>query len=119
MTPPESRIPLLFAHWSSAKPGEVVLVAAPVPAPDGVGIAIWGGEHGAACTCCGGQSRPARVLSALFVGAMRGDRARFSAVVADLGDTGDAALRDALRTDRFLAARYVMDQGRTTCGATA
>ncbi len=108
MANPETRIPVRFENWSSAKGGEVVLVATTVPAAEGIGVAIWGGEHGAGCACCGGRSRLAEVLSALFVGAMRGERARFSAIVADLGDTGNAALRDALRTDRFLAARYVV-----------
>ena len=107
MRPPDNRIPIRFAPWSSARQGEVVLAPAAVPVADGVGMAIWAGEHAIACPCCGGRSRLAEILSSLFVGAMRGDRARFSALVADLGDTGDAALRDALRTDRFLAARYV------------
>jgi len=108
MKTPDQRIPVRFGHWSSAQAGEVVLVGATIPAPDGIGVALWGGEHAAGCACCGGRSRLAALLSSLFVSAMRGERPRFSAIVADLDDSAAAALRDALRTDRFLAARYVI-----------
>ncbi len=108
MESPNHRIPVRFGHWSSAQAGEVVLVGATIPAPDGIAVAIWDGEHGAGCACCGGRSRLAAVLSSLFVSAMRGERPRFSAIVVDLDNSADASLRDALRTDRFLAARYVI-----------
>lgn len=107
MPSPDTRIPIRFESWSTARRGEMILATAAVPAPEGVGMTIWSGEHGTSCPCCGGRSRLAEVLSSLFVSAMRGERAHFSALVADLDDIGNAALRDALRTDRFLAARYV------------
>lgn len=107
MLAPDPRIPVRFAPHTSASPGEVVLASAAPPATNGIEVAIWTGEHTPGCACCHGRSRLAEILSSLFVGAMRGARPRFSAIVADLDDAGATALREALHTDRFLAARYV------------
>ena len=107
MVKTDSRIPVRFGAWGLAGVGEAVLVAAVVPLPAGVGIAVWGDGHAAMCACCGGRVGVAAVLSALFVAAARGDCPAFSAVVADVDAERAAVLRAALHSDRFLAARYV------------
>ncbi len=73
----------------------------------GLGAVVWRGEagHAAKCRCC--VTGGAGVLAALFVAAMGGKRPAFSGVVADLDAERADDLRALLRSDRFLAARFV------------
>jgi hypothetical protein len=97
MTTPDPRIPIRFGSAASAAPGEVVFAGEAV---------VWG-THEAGCACCGGRPGVAQALSAMFMAAMRGPGPMLTGMVADLGDDRAEELRAALRSDRFLAARFV------------
>jgi hypothetical protein len=99
----DSRIPLRFTSRALARVGDLVLVEGEVVAAGDVVVA---GDGAVGCVCCGGRDAVAHVLSALFIAAVRGERARFSGVVADIGAARGKVLRAALVSDRFLAARY-------------
>jgi hypothetical protein len=104
----DARIPVLFAPAATAGPGDALLTEADLP---GGAMPVWAAAprpHGVAsgCVCCRPGGAPAQALRRLFLARARGEVAFFSRLVVAAGAAGEAAVRQALASDAFLAGRY-------------
>ena len=107
MTDREPRVGLVFGTPSA---GEVVLGGPGATAPPGVTLVRVGAGfpgHRRSCPCC----RPlvSKALTALFHARARGELPFFRRLTIDL--TLEAAVRQALTEDTFVAARYAVVSG--------
>ncbi len=110
--PSDDRIPLRFGTPGEAGPGDALLLEQGHPAPAGTAIAVArfapAAMHGAFCACCVARSPAATALGRLFQDRATGRVAWFTRVLAVVAD--QAALADALRSDRLVAARYRLER---------
>lgn len=118
-TSSDDRIPLRFGTAEDAGPGDALLLegghkapSAGVPAgvPAGTGVVARftsAATHTPFCACCAGRSAAATALGSLFQDRAVGRVAWFTRVLAVVADP--AALADAVRSDRLVAARFRLD----------
>ena len=104
----DARIPVVFAP---ARPGsgDAVLIEGEAAVPEDVPVARFflalpGGAAG--CACCAPRGPVAGALHHLFLARASGAADFFSRVVVVAGPQGQAAVRQALAADAFLAGRY-------------
>ncbi len=109
----DARIPVAFAPAASAGRGDALLIEGDGPVPDGVpdglpvarlAAALPG--HVAGCACCAPRGPVAAALHRLFLARARDAAAFFTRLVVCAGAEGEAAVRQALAADAFLAGRY-------------
>ena len=110
------RIPVrLTTVAPTAGPDGLVLAdlgsrTAPPPGAVLVAFRVPDIRHSVGCACCAGRAPVAVALSRLFAERARGSIPFFRFVVAVSDRAGLAAMRVALETDAFLAARYREDE---------
>ena len=105
----DARIPVVFAPAATAGGGDAVLIEGDGAAPEGVAVARFSVAlpgHVPACACCAPRGPVAVALHGLFLARARGTAAFFSRVVVLASAAGEAAVRQALAGDAFLAGRY-------------
>jgi hypothetical protein len=103
----DARIPVIVAAAASAGPGDALLIEGPAPAPAGVPVARFVvSGHLAGCACCAPRGAVAEALHRLFLARARDAGAFFTRVIVVAGAAGEAAVRQALAEDAFLAGRY-------------
>ena len=105
----DARIPVVFAPAAMAGRGDAVLIEGDGAAPEGVAVArfsIARPGHVPGCACCAPRGPVAVALHGLFLARARDPVAFFSRVVVAAGAEGEAAVRQALAEDAFLAGRY-------------
>lgn len=110
----DARIAVTFAPAASAGRGEALLIEGQGAAPDGVPVARFAavpvGHFPAGpapgCACCRPRGPVAEALHRLFLARARGASACFTRVIVAAGAEGEAAVRQALAGDAFLAGRY-------------
>jgi hypothetical protein len=111
----DARIPVVFAPAATVGSGEAVLIEGDGAAPEGLPVARFSVArpgHVPGCACCAPRGPVAVALHGLFLARVRGTAAFFSRVVVAAGPEGEAAVRQALAGDAFLAGRYrVADSG--------
>lgn len=93
-TPPDGRLPIVFAPADTAGPDDVVLRATP---------ALQAG-HAAGCACCAPRDGLAAALAGLYLRRARGEVPFFRRVVVVCTDPASA--RKLLARDAFVAARF-------------
>jgi hypothetical protein len=111
----DARIPVMFAPAASAGRGDAVLIEGEGTAPEGVPVARLAAPppgHATGCTCCAPRGPVAEALHRLFLARARGGCAFFTRVVVCAGAEGEAAIRQALAGDAFLAGRYRVAEPR-------
>lgn len=105
----DARIPVAFAPAASAGRGDALLIEGEGAAPDGmpvVRLAAAPPGHAAGCACCAPRGPVAEALRGLFLARARDASAFFTRLVVSAGAEGEAAIRQALAADAFLAGRY-------------
>ena len=105
----DARIPVTFAPAATAGRGDAVLIDGEGAVPEGVPVARIQATppgHAADCTCCAPRGPVAEALHHLFLARARGACAFYTRVVVSAGAEGEAAIRQALANDAFLAGRY-------------
>jgi len=103
----DDRIPLRFGTADQAGPGDALLLEHGQPgASPSLVVARFapGAAHALFCVCCSGRGPAATALGALFQDRATGRVPWFTGVLAVVTDP--AALADAVRTDRVVAARF-------------
>lgn len=90
----DARVPVAFSALADARPDDAVLT----------GIAAAG--HPAACACCTARTPAAEALGRLFLQRARGEVGFFRRVLVDADAQGQEAVREALRADPIVAARF-------------
>jgi len=108
--PSDDRIPLRFGTADQAGPADALLLERGQPAASSPGVVACftpGPTHGRFCACCIGRSPAATALGCLFQDRATGRVAWFTRVLAVVSDP--AALAEAVRTDRLVAARFRLD----------
>jgi hypothetical protein len=104
----DNRVPVVFAP-AVPGPGDAALIEGEAAAPDGRAVAYFRLSPGlpwAGCPCCAPRGPIARMLLGLFVARARGECSPFARVVVLASAAGEAAVRQALAEDVFLAGRY-------------
>jgi hypothetical protein len=105
----DARIPVVFAPAGAAGSGDAVLIEGDGVAPDGLPVARFSAAlpgHAVGCACCTPRGPVAEALHRLFLARARGTAAFFARVVVAAGPEGEAAVRQALVDDAFVAGRY-------------
>src|SRR5271166_3685784 len=113
----DARIPVRFGSPDEAGPDDALLTVTDGRGPGaagGQGVPTVGfclpeadGAHPAACLCCLPRGPVAEALGRLFLARVRGEVPFFTAVLAVPRDArGEAAIREAVRDDPLLSARY-------------
>jgi len=108
--PSDDRIPLRFGTADQVGPAEALLLERGQPAASPPGVVARftpGSAHGLFCACCTRRSPAATALGSLFQDRATGRVAWFTRVLAVVADP--AALAEAVRTDRLVAARFRLD----------
>jgi hypothetical protein len=111
--PDDSRVPVVFAPAAS-EPGDALLIEGEAAAPAGRLVAhfrLSGGVPWAGCPCCAPRGPISRALLGLFVARARGVCEPFTRVVVLASAAGEAAVRQAVADDAFLAGRYRLVAG--------
>jgi hypothetical protein len=112
----DDRIPLRFGTAEDAGPGDALLLergqpAPPAGTPAGTGVVAQftsAVTHTPFCGCCAGRGPAAAALGGLFQDRAIGRVAWFTRVLAIVADP--AALADAVRSDRLVAARFRLER---------
>jgi len=105
----DPRVLVVFAPAASAGPGDALLLEGEGAGPEGVPMARFSAArpgHVVGCACCAPRGAVAQALHALFLARSRGTCGFFTRVVVAAGPAGEAAVRQALAEDVFLAGRY-------------
>jgi hypothetical protein len=105
----DARIPVVFAPAGAAGGGDALLIEGDGAAPDGLAVARFSVAmpgHAVGCACCAPRGPAAAALHRLFLARARGTAAFFARVVVTAGPEGEAAVRQALTGDAFVAGRY-------------
>jgi hypothetical protein len=104
----DPRVPVLFAP-AVPEPGDAVLVEGEGDEPEGQAVAYFQlsrSGHFLGCPCCAPRGPVVVALFGLFLARAHGDCAFFSRVIVTASPAGEAAVRQALAEDVFLAGRY-------------
>ena len=105
----DPRVPVVFAPAASAGPDDALLLEGEGVGPEGAPVARFSAArpgHLAGCACCAPRGAVAQALHSLFLARARGACGFFTRVVVVAGPAGEAAVRQALAEDVFLAGRY-------------
>jgi hypothetical protein len=105
----DARIPVVFAPAGTAGRGDALLIEGDAATPAGLPVARFSVAlpgHALGCACCAPRGPVAEALHRLFLARARGTAAFFARVVVTAGPDGEAAVRQALAGDAFLAGRY-------------
>ena len=90
-----ARIGVVFGRASERQEGDWVLTE---------GLA--GGGHPFGCACCISRTAVGEALSRLFLQRARGEVAFFRRILVDTDEAGREAVRDAMRSDPVVCARF-------------